>query len=265
MIELKEHGQYFTPEGREVEYIGKATCVPGLIVRDVYDDGEEQHIGDAYIYEGVLFGNEPAQRMHPDIIAAEKTLASLRQEIKVARVQLDELTPRINDAKAKHESFRTLLDYLDGKITHVVVTCEYSAPAIVALADLLSGRDEYEKWANAVCLFAIPGKKANRYEKPVQWKVNRWYDGSGGWKEFTPCRSEDEAKGIVQGIVDSALAEWRAGGNPRHYLYEIKKVNPWFDVPEDWAEFVEKKRKRSLMDSRTALQAQIAAIDKQMA
>ena len=257
--------RYFTADGHEVTFVGDLDGTPYVrfLVQGEYDDAP--YPGEPRPYSGELFESPPVLKVDEDIAARRAALDGLRDEILEAQKQLADAERDTLDLQAtaeKHEEFRLLLDYLDGKISHVVAGATYSVPKIMTLAEFLKGHDDRETWMRAAGIFAIPGERPKHSRCSRVWKASQYWDGSGSWYEFVPCHSEDEARSTVRGMVEAALAEWRDGNPPKNWLRNVFDEHPWLDVPSDWRDFVIGEKERVLIEARDKAEKELARAEK---
>lgn len=224
----------YSAEGYAYEYVGE--LAGRQFVRDLYEDDYQGYAHyEPRAWEGPLFEKAPRHKRDEEIAEAQARLKAIRDEEQEARKALAEAQAERETLTAKHEEFRLLIDYLEGRITHVVV--DGYQVEILPLADILVREDSRDgDTPRAIGLFAAPnpivGTGYHRGQK-VTWTANKYRDGSGKWDYITPCRSEAEAREVVQAILDVRLSEWRETG--RGWTVErVFEKNPWLQAPQDW-------------------------------
>ena len=123
---------------------------------------------------------------------------------------------------------------------------------IIELSAILTGKDRYESWPNAIGLFAVPNVDKGKYRtNQATWQVNRYKDGSGDWSEFIPCRSLEEAHQVAQNCFDQQVQVWRDGGRPDYWVWDLHKKADWVQLSEDWAAHLEERKLTGLKDAVT--------------
>ena len=271
-VKFKKDQKVYDAEGRCFIYMGK---IDGCDF--VYSHFEEERYGgaDPFHHWKPLYATPPKQVYAEPIAAAKAELQSLTDEIKASKEQLIEL----ENAKSKYKEIQLLIDYLEGRVTHVVEARKNHDVVIREFNDdfLLQkesssawGGGREESWPKAIGLFAVPNSaKGDRWERrTVTWKASRYNDG-GEWGTFTPCRSEEEARDVVRMILDRKLQNWRQDRNKQAQVNLVLRHNPWLELPEDWKGFLKeiqeqnrKQKNASLEEERQRIVLRLNDIDK---
>ncbi|WP_065321745.1 hypothetical protein [Tritonibacter mobilis] len=250
-----ENGQrVFTSSGEEVEFAGSLNGV--TFIRRVFEEydgyGDEvtERVSEPVQHRGELFSSAPVYRLDEQYKAAAGELEKVCSELEKQQALLDEACAKTLDMEKlaeKHEDFRLLVDFLEGRITHVV-KLRYGLE-IIELSAILSGKDSYERWPRAIGLFAVPNDLKGKYgNTQATWQVNRYKDGTGDWSEFIPCRSLEEAHQLAQNCFDQQVQIWRDGGRPEYWMWDLHKKANWVQLPDDWAAHLEEKKLGGLQD-----------------
>lgn len=188
-------------DGRECEYV--ATANDRHIVRPIYDTDQGPWLGQDEIVSGV-FVNPPTERLQAEVRDLEDKIAALRASHMEATREVSDSEREVKQRIARLAKFKTLErieDYIEGRITHFVVTHEYGLSVEVQTADeALKTVDRYvSKDMRLLCLFG-------NTKGDFTWRVNRWSDGSGSWEEKQPFCSEGEAIEYAREICRDRLA-----------------------------------------------------------
>lgn len=191
----------YTSDGKKVSIVGKLNAKE-TIVQEIFVTE-----GDAEIPSGENF---VVKSLHdaPVMSWQEKELPELRAK---AQREYDQISHKIQQRKNAFykeqksidlflgniyqthknfntESFDTLRKFLNGEITHVVkANWHYE---ITTLEDVLDDSD----YGTELKLLTLYG----RVNGDMQWKINRYSDGSGCDTNIYPCTSIDEAKAIIE-------------------------------------------------------------------
>ena len=272
MNKLELNETYYTAEGNPVQYLGTLAGVAyvrhGVLGRE--DDGEPQEFRCCpEEHHGPLFREPPVPIVDAKVKARLDELETVTKAVAEAKAQLAQAKAGMLDLSAeakRHAAIRDLLDWLDGKITHVVWYSDYSPPTITPAAGIPMAEERGEKWRRAIGLFSVPNEspKKDYYTKEVSWRVNHYHDGSGSWSDFIPCRSEAEAISKAQELIDAQLAAWRVGEHSRSWLGSVAKQCPWATLPQDWLDHVASERLAALQNAKGVAAAGLAAATQEL-
>lgn len=172
-----------------------------------------------------------------------RTVEYESQKVNELRRERDELAEQVNElgrAAKKHKVLSEAIDYLDGRITHVVrpgysKMIEPIEEAVVRTDAY--GRREYQ------LIGLLP-----YHDRDGHLKINTYSDGSGAWTDVIPCKSLDEAHRVVRELFAADVALWQKRdtlphGSPRQHLKTTPHAwLPYRDsgVELDWpAELIE--------------------------
>ncbi len=228
-----ENGQtVFLSDGQEVEYI--AGSAGEHVVRSVFggEDNEPSYGRPFIVYE--VFAEAPVAKYDEQVVKARAELAELEAAVMAAR---DEKRQMEAEAKARaaafsrHRALDRLEDFIEGRITHVVVESTYGA-SIQTFQEAFTDTDHRGR-VDGIKLVSLFG----RSNGDLAWNVNRYYDGSGSNTTIHPARSFDEAKEIWLVVFERAMAEYRAKSGHMHgfnYWNECA-AKAGVDLPADLA------------------------------
>jgi hypothetical protein len=261
----------YLPDGGEAIYIclveGGDHAIRRIYVRDPdsYEYCDEpdhnEHVVGSPILRQEVYANPvfpKVAQQYQDLVKLNADLRSkaqdLQSEISSLELNKKEIIKRAGD----YPCIQHTLDFIEGRFTHAVVI-EWSGPQIVTLNEALTYlEDKREEGMKMLGLFGIKKDGYGTYKK-MEWKVNRYADGSGSWSSVIPCYSEQEAHEKVQEIVNQNIDAWRSGGNPEIKIdvEETKSQHPWVELPEDWVTHRKEKAEEYAKEQIDKLQAQI--------
>lgn len=252
MMEFSAKDCLYTVNGEEVEYVAKIDgqhFARRIYECEDYETGPFIELGPMEHFPS-LYVEPPVSRLHDDIKRLREDKERATKELVAIREQIREAESSRIDIQAeaeKREEFRLLLDYLDDKITHVILP-GWSGCKIEKLEEILEREENWNgggRYPVALGLFAVPNPIDNPRRERVTWKVNAYGDGSGPWKNFIPCYSEEDAREKIQVAFDSAIEQWRKDGKTCD-VNQILESNNWIQPPKDWTDFIETKRRERL-------------------
>ena len=241
-------------------FLVKAILQDGTVLgHEVWEDPKsyEEIEGELQIIRTKLFDKPPRGKRIAEI-------AELNAKISAAHAELATLTKDIREAEAagkerlaklaQHEQLKRLEDFMDGKITHYVIA-DYGPPNIVALAE--ANVEQFDKHLRLLCLFGTPGRT-------LEWKLNRYSDGSGCYYYVFPCCGIEEAKEKLGRIFSDHFAGKSVDSD---------KVSPrrdWIDaaekagitVPDEYRSVVEKRESKERAMRIKELEDKIAELKK---
>jgi hypothetical protein len=263
----------YLPDGREAVYV--ASIGGQHAVRVVYDVPSDDYNEPPYSFPddkmtmaAQVFARPPVERYDEVIAEKQKAVDALRKQAADLHAEMRDAERNktaMVKAAAKYPDLADALDFIEGRITHVVQWSGYGGAVIVTIKDALEDRDNHYgrvtvNGMKLLCLFGT-GKDGSR-----QWKVNQYRDGSGSsWATVWPARSEDEARAKLRAMVDEVLAAWRSGDEKWWHgqisLADTFKQNPWLTPPDDWAAYVAAQAAKNRADQIAKLRDQIEKLE----
>jgi hypothetical protein len=246
MTNFKNGQTVYSITGEEMEFAGKIENV--TFVRRVIDRGDDEpYVSDMHKYSGELFAEPPVFKIEEKCAKRLAHLDDLNRQIAEQDERLSEAKSQTLDLvklSKKHDEFRILVDYLEGRITHVVNSGEAE---IAPLDSVLTGKYDRDSWQRPIGLFAVPNPpkgNVSYHHQRVSWKIGSYASGSGGWEDLSVFPSEDAAREYVKKLVEEKLRAWRVL-NTQYvwWLQNAQDKNPWLEFPEDW---VSARRERKL-------------------
>lgn len=217
---------YWLRDGREVEYLartddGKHVVAP-VNELETYDGWDRARGPIEFASE--LFAKPPVEKRSEEIVALEvkvRELEKRKAELYSECINSERDVRARLDKLKKYQGLELLEDFIDGKITHfVLMTNEYGIDLKIETAEVIQkgGGSDSDRWDKTLKLVTLFGKSSG----DLQWKVNRYYDGSGDWKSIWPCRSEEEAKQVIAAIYQKAVDD--------HFPTVTEDRSHWFLV-----------------------------------
>ena len=208
--------EVFLEDGRAAEYagnIGGQDFVRIILSRHDEEYGDDSWPSDKLTPVQKVFLSAPMEKHDKRVSDAAARVSALRDEEAAIRRSVLDLQAREKEANAalsKFPEMQTALDFMEGRITHVVVE-SYGDVTVEPLQDALAyyGGDYGRRTIDGIKLLCLFGCKKG--EKP-RWAINRYYDGSGSWTTVDPFTSEADARADVQRRADAAFAAWEVDG-----------------------------------------------------
>jgi hypothetical protein len=192
-----------------------------------------------------VFSKPPTVKLEAKVAELDEEITKRRAELKEVCTQLvitEEAGKRLLEKLKKYPALKRIEDYLDGKFTHFL-DVGYGVK-LISKEDALKSPDKYDHDMKLLTLFG-------RTKGDLQWRINRWGDGSGSDTDVYPCESEEEAIAIVRKLYAEAVEAWRAQ-EKKHYGRALEWARTvswdWIDVPQDVRDYMN----QALIDARTA-------------
>jgi len=272
MSDFQSGQSVYLPDGRKAEYVTKngdhhLVRVIFDVPSNGYDEPPYSYASDHITQTAQVFEQPPVERFDESIIEKQKAITALKKQAAELHAEIREIErskTQIEKAAAKYPDIADALDFIEGRITHIVKH-DYNGATIQTLTEAF---EDVETWGGRrafdgmklLCLFGTD-KQGKR-----SWVLNQYRDGSGSsWTKIWPARSEDDARGKVQSLLDEALAVWRSGGNTYQAgcidIADTLKKNPWLSVPDDWAENVRAASEKNRLEKIAKLRADIKSLE----
>lgn len=233
----------YTAEGQRVQVLAELPGGKFLVAGQVgsYEDDHEQWfdtdhprvVAKVFDQAPVAIHEKRVAELLESVDKLEQRHASLMQQI-AAREQ----SHRQRLAKlAKHDGLQLIEDFIDGKITHYVISEGYDWSndghyelRISTPQEEKSGNERNERELKLLALYGKSGRT-------VEWKLHYYSDGSGGRSCFCwPFTSYDSAREFAVKLFEEACSKSLAKKNRRAgYLLASAKaigVEPpaWVDA-----------------------------------
>lgn len=174
----------------------------GFLVEPVYEyDGENIQDSRNPIRVSRVFDKAPTLKYETAIIRLRDEIQALEQQrttLSLNQRGSEAMAKEIDSKLKKHESLRCLLDYIDGKITHYVED-GWNGVCIVPFFEATCAGDDRKRDLKLLTLFG--DSRGN-----LQYKLNRYKDGSGCDSVVRPAKSMEEATAIAQEMFLDKMA-----------------------------------------------------------
>ena len=183
--------------GQEVVVVEKTEA--GYLFKHIFndDDDEEGYIDGDICFAVRVYDTPPAEKQSELIVNLRKIIEELRNTKSELQRQITEIQEQEKTRLkryAQYEQLRHLDDFLNARITHYAIL-EYD-PKIIEFKDT---KCEYNvKDLKLLTLFG--GSDGN-----LNWKLNRYSDGSGGSQTVMPCLSYQNALDEIQKYIDDRI------------------------------------------------------------
>lgn len=172
----------FSIDGEAFMYIAPGVYGGHIVARLYGDEGDEPTVDDDPQEIRQVFAQAPAPRLDADTRKAREMLSELEAQVAAAHRELAEVTrERANALQlvGKHPDLVPLAEWLEGRITHVVLLPIYGGRIeIKALADATEPNDKSDARNGHVRLLSLCGGR--KYNDPLHWQLSAYSDGSDG-------------------------------------------------------------------------------------
>jgi len=262
----------YLTDGREAVYVlknGDQHLVHVMIeVEGSYDEPSYTYPSDKITSVQKVYAVPPVEVWDKQVLAKRAQISELDRELAAKRQDsrdAERSKTEMEKAAAKYPCIQQALDFIEGRITHVVKWSGYSAPTIHTLPEAF---EDVDTWGGhrkvdgmkLLCLFGTDTRGRTK------WGLNKYRDGSGGsWTQIHPAQSEAEARARVQDLVDAALTAWRSGEDRWQVgqvpLVETFKTHDWLTPPEDWLAHRESVEDNNRQKKLAELREQIAKLE----
>lgn len=211
----------YTSDGKKVLVVGRLNAEQTIVQEIFVSSGQEFPSGKNFVVTSLH--DKPAESWKA------KSLRELEERYRVQKAKLEReledhdkrLRVAIDKAKSRTESLlrfsansgdgqlETLKKFMAGEITHLYIS-GYS-PEIV---DFVDGNEPYsiDNWSGRM---KVEGMKLvslfGRSDGSLSYRLSRYSDGSGGWKEIFPACSYEEALSLAQADFDEQSVAYLAG------------------------------------------------------
>lgn len=242
----------------------------GYIVQPLIEDGDgvsepESHYADGVAIWPTVYSKPPQPKLDAEIAAQSEKLAALTREVYAMERQKREVSAGMRETKERlqqHAALRYVDDYLAGKFKMFVRFPSYGAPTIEPAAVCLDHDDRYDKGQKLLTLFGDT-------KGELQWRINRYKDGSGTWSEVFPIADEAEGIAVIRERYTAAVAEWRAQPDDRkHYGVAIawaELPREWLTPPQDVLDYISSAKAKAFNERAAKLRAELMAVESDIA
>jgi hypothetical protein len=256
----------YTKDGKKVAVIGKLNNEEWIVQEIFVSNGKEFPAGENFVEKTLL--DEPAETYQSR--RAKETEANLEK----LKCQMDVLEKEsrikrrkssaarlINYATEKYvnvdpEQLDTLFAFMAGEITHLIAE-RYHSYDVVSFVDGVEATDNWHgriksEGLRLVSLFGC-NEDGERYEKDrafrLDYRINKYRDGSGSWTKVWPCCSYDE----VVKKLDELLSDKDACEDYIELKKKYNLTNPTKKKIKEYYARCVKNRKESVSSAKAAL------------
>lgn len=188
----------------------------------------------------------------------EERRNALRTEISTSERQHKDRIQKL----AKFQPLQRIEDFLDGKITHYVISEGYHRDEDghyqLKISTPQQEKSGDECHSRELKLLTLYGKS----DRSVEWKLNYYSDGSGSSSHFCwPCTSIEEAKALAARLFEEACRKILANNNQARYAnYLLQSACAIGVTPPEWVAASSKKAsleyaQREVAEAQRALEA----------
>jgi hypothetical protein len=239
---MEKGDECWLPDGRKAEYAGEIDGQKFVRVIRCTDDeyGGTEWPDERMTAVSQVYESEPADVYGSKTQAAEERLNDLLSKASKAREDVAELCKRhqeIVEAAKKYPDISMVLDFIEGRITHVVEMNVWSKPKVTPLEDAL--KDTFENTRESkMKLLALFGN-----QESIHWGINRYSDGSGLWTTIIPAKGLDDARRIIKEFADKEIEDWRndSGEKRLHVLARYGEGEFGIELPSDIQKAIDDK------------------------
>lgn len=259
----------FLADGAGAYYVAKAKTghVVSLSVYEGWASDEGPELGETALVVPKVWAKPPIAEKAAEVRELQQEIARLEKAAKTLRdaIQHDQAVAlEKRAAMMQWDGLTTLQDFLAGRITHIVTGTDFGGLEIKELGEALKpqGARSYDRDLRLVSLFGDSKGDLN-------WRINSYRDGSGSWRNFTPCHSHEAALEVARQRFDTACADARAAEDGKlsylctSVLRDGQKLG--FAIPADIAPTLRSHRIADIRDRAKSYRATVAAFDAEIA
>lgn len=236
----------YLPDGREAIYVlanGQEHLVRVIYeVEGSYDEPPYSYPSDKITTTREVHATPPIEVWDKQILAKRAQVQELDRELAAKRAEITDAAKNktaMEKAAAKYPCIQQALDFIEGRITHVVKWDGYGAVTIHSMPEAFEQIDTWHgrKKHEGMRLLSLFG--TDERGRSVGWGLHQYRDGSGGGTtQIWPAKSEERARDAVRDLLEKAFDAWRTG-DEKWWHGQISvgatlEKNTWFTPPEDW-------------------------------
>jgi len=158
-----------------------------------------------------IYNKPPVEKFSEKVVELTEEVSKLQGEVRSAREERNEMSTEIEamHSRAKlNDQLKYIFDFLDQKVTHIVKN-SWSGVQVMTLEECIDNDDNWRDSKRLVSLFG--DSKGN-----LDWRVNRYSDGSGSDDGFYPCISLEEANKRAKAALDEKAKAIRTDDKAGH-------------------------------------------------
>lgn len=242
--------------GQEVKVLKQIE--DGYLVQEIHFY-EDQDYSDEWVDERIIFvktgeiyKNPPLKKFSDEIDKLQAKITELICKKNDFTAEFEKLKKekeeKLKDFK-KYEALKHIDRFLNAGITHYVILSSWR-PEII---DFNDARCSYDK-KNLKLLTLFGTSEGN-----LEWKLNSYSDGSGGYGEtVVPCISYEEARDVLQKFILSE--EITKERSPSREIVEIAQTHK-LELPDGYFEKLEESRKSKYWKLRKEIEGKMKKLE----
>jgi hypothetical protein len=243
----------YLPDGREAVYVmhnGGQHLV--RVVREVedYETGNYSYPDDKITAATKVYASAPVEVYDQQITERKEQLHDLLRQLVAARSEIADAAKNktaMERAAAKYPCIQQALDFIEGRITHVVKCSGYGAVTIHTMPEAFEQIDRWGGRAKHEGMKLLSLFGTDERGRSVGWGLHQYRDGSGsGTTTIWPAKSEAEARAKVEELLNAAFDAWRTGDEKWWHGHigvdQTLRENPWFTAPDDWLKHIAEQK-----------------------
>lgn len=192
----------YLENGTAVEVV--ETIAGGFLVQQIYENGEDEWMGDRKFYAERVFDEAPTEALDARFSELQIQIEKMehrKDELQQLHRQSETDHKQILDKLSRHEQLRHLMDFIDGKITHYV-THDYWRLEIIPFTEAIcGGEDSRHPNKSRLRLLSLFGDTKGN----LAWNLNRYRDGSGSETMAYPVTSYEEGVRLLGQLIAASL------------------------------------------------------------
>jgi hypothetical protein len=232
----------YLPDGREAVYVTEhnGTHLVRVVFHSPggYDEPPYDYPSDTVTGVQTVYAAPPVEAYDERIKARHATLLELDQQLQAKRQEIADAARNktaMEKAAAKYPCIQQALDFIEGRITHVVRHGGYGGAEILTLKDAFEQIDRWGGGSRPEGMKLLNLFGTDEHGRNVAWGLNEYRDGSGSTRyTIWPATSEQDARRIVMTMLGDAINVWRGGTDRGADIKATLDKNPWLKAPDDW-------------------------------
>ena len=179
---------------------GGEEVIVSYVIEDLCERCSDYSLFDpvSFIEESELYHDVPTKKLDKGVKVLRELIFHLKREVEDKKLYIREMKSEIKELDErvkKYDALKNVFDFIDGKMTHYVVSDYERGVNIIDSLDRYDGGRFNEK------LMVLFG----RSDGNLQWMLNRYSDGSGSWVDIFPCCSYEEAVRVAKDWISENI------------------------------------------------------------
>lgn len=276
MTEITTNSYAWTKDGRKV-YVAAITTdneyvVEGMIAQ-IYGDEVYEDRGETWI-ESKLYAKPPTKVLDEEIQRKRAEVAELdkrHQELTMSAITAEREVKDRLDKLAKYKGLELVEDFIEGRITHVVIV-DYRGVTVGKFDELTAYFDDEHLWRRKQEGFKLISLYG-RSKGDLEFRLHDYPDGSGSTKAIYPFMSEEDAIAKRNELLLESVERSRAyisdRANPKHpYHVSVAVTNALkygLSIPDDLMKVHEDHIRDAAAKNKATLEKEIAEREAKLA